>query len=551
MNLLLSFATAADRLDPAIGGLLDHFRDEHVPVELSATLFAASALVLVALIVCGGIAIARVKRLRKIVHTAGTGAALAKNFARVDKALSASVIRHAWHDYRKCVKRSEGGILYLRRPDEFIGLQAIDHQSYPARFFAAAHGYFIGVGLVLTFVGLVAALKFAAAGVASPDIEVAKDALNALLAAAAFKFMTSIAGLGSSLILSIAARSMTYAVENQALGLAQDLEQAMEPVFSECLAYDQLAVTRAQLGQLERIETALSNVQASQSVAATGDVHGHDKLQEILAVFLTESRTTAQGEMKQIAGKLSDVGDAIGTMQHHIDRSGEAFADRLAMAAARLGDAATKLQDSLSHRADEAGARLAARIDALGDAFARGETMLAGAADRASATLLASVNELDASLRSQIGSMRDIVGSLDRTRETLDQSASVWTQCTTPVLTSVAASREITTELSQIARDITTAQHEMADMAKSVTQLSEQIGTVWENYRDRFEKVDDELQVVFERLQGGTRAFGEEIMGFVGKLDASLASGMQAFSLGTEELREVAQMFVISNAKAA
>jgi hypothetical protein len=160
MNLLLSLATAADRLDPAIGGLLDHFRDEHVPVELSATLFTAAALLLVALVVCGSIAIARVKRLRKIVRAAGTGAALAKNFTRVDQQLSASVIRHAWHDYRKCLKRTEAGMLYLRRPDEFIGLHAIDHQSYPARFFAAAHGYFIGVGLVLTFVGLVAALKF-------------------------------------------------------------------------------------------------------------------------------------------------------------------------------------------------------------------------------------------------------------------------------------------------------------------------------------------------------------------------------------------------------
>jgi hypothetical protein len=85
-----------------------------------------------------------------------------------------------------------------------------------------------------------------------------------------------------------------------------------------------------------------------------------------------------------------------------------------------------------------------------------------------------------------------------------------------------------------------------------VTHLSERIGIVWDNYRSRFEKVDDDLQTTFERLQGGTRAFGEEVMDFVGKLDASLANGMQAFSLGTEELREVAQMFVTNGtAKAA
>jgi uncharacterized protein YoxC len=165
--------------------------------------------------------------------------------------------------------------------------------------------------------------------------------------------------------------------------------------------------------------------------------------------------------------------------------------------------------------------------------------------------LLANVTEINAGLQAQIGSMRDITGSLDRTRETLDQSAAVWSQCTTPVLTSVAAAREITSELGQIARDISGAQGEMADMAKAINDLSEKTVTVWDNYQARFEKVDEELQIVFERLQNGTRDFGEDIMGFVGKLDASLASGMQAFSLGTEELREVAQMFVISNKKAA
>jgi hypothetical protein len=82
-------------------------------------------------------------------------------------------------------------------------------------------------------------------------------------------------------------------------------------------------------------------------------------------------------------------------------------------------------------------------------------------------------------------------------------------------------------------------------MAQSIAQLSDRVGAVCENYQGRFEKIDGELQSVFERLQGGTHAFGEEVMDMLEKLDASLASGMQAFSLGTEELREVMQMLVV------
>lgn len=560
MDLLISLATKVDRLDPAISAVLAHFRDERVPVELSAAIVAAAAILLIAVIACGATAVARIGRLRSVVRACGTGATFAANFARLDRRLSASLVGDSWSEFRKCLRQTDAGVLFLRRPDEFLGLHAIDNKAYPARFFAAAHGYFIGVGLVLTFLGLVAALKFAAVGVASPDIAVAKDALDALLAAAAFKFMTSIAGLGSSLTLSIVARSMTYAVESAALGLARDLERGMEPVFSECLAYDQLAATQAQSGQLERIDAGLRASLARQAAtplpaaptAASGESQSIEALQRTLATFLTEMRGAAGSEMKQIATKLSDVGDAVGSMQNHISRSGQNFAAQIDLAAQRLLAAATKMQESVDVRADQAGARLEARIDDLAGVLSKGEAVVANAADKAARSLSGSVGEFDTSLRAQVGSMREIVGALDRTRAMLNESAVIWTQAAEPVIASVEASRQISSELNQVAGRVGAAQRDMTEMAQAVAQLSEKIGAVWDNYRSRFEKVDGELQAVFERLQGGTRAFGEEVMDFVGKLDASLAKGMQAFSLGTEELREIAQMFVINgDAKAA
>lgn len=561
MDFLTLILTKADRLDPAIGSLLAHFRDERVPIDLSAGILAAALLLLAAVIVCSIVAVGRIQRLRNLIRSCGTAAEFEANFARADDEMSCSLFGDSWREYRKCLKHTDTGVFYLRRPDEFLDLHTIDAKTFPARFFAAAHGYFIGVGLVLTFVGLVAALKFAAAGVASPDLAIAKDALNALLAAAAFKFMTSIAGLGSALVLSIAARSTTCLVESATLGLARDLERAMEPIFTEALAYDQLAVTRTQLARLDRIEIELGTIssrqavmlQASSHVVATNaEMQRNEGLQTIVAGFLEEMRGTAGREMKQLATKLSNVGDAIGAMQNHVGQSGQQFAVQIDRAAERLLLAATKLQETVDARAEQAGTRLEARIDSLADAFARGETLLSGATDKAASSVLHSASVLDTSLRAQIGSMRDIVASLERTRDALDNSAVSWTECTKPVMASVDASRHITTELGHVAGHIGAAQRDMAETANAVAQLSERMGTVWDNYRSRFEKVDGELEAVFERLQGSTRAFGEEVTDFVGKLDASLTSGMQAFSLGTEELREVAQMFVInSHAKAA
>jgi hypothetical protein len=540
MELLISLASGTDRLDLAIGGLLDHFRDGRVPLNLSVAIVAAAGVLLAVLVVWGAVAWVRIRGLRRLVRACGRAAEFRQNFARVDESLSASMFGGAWSEYRECLKESEDSVLYPRRPDEYLGLHAIASRSFPARFFAAAHGYFIGIGLLLTFVGLVAALKFAAGGVASSDLAVAKEALNALLAAASFKFMTSIAGLGCSLVLSVASRSTTYLVESAAQGLAGDLERAMTPIFAECLAYDQLAATQAQVQLLAKLATPGVGVP---SVATAGaDSAHHAALQKILTSFLAEMRGSAGTEMKQLTTKLSAVGDAIGSMQSHIGHSGEHFAEQLGLAASRLLTAATTLQDSLDGRVAQVGAR----IDSLGTTFARSESLFSAAAEKAAGGLLGSFRELDAGVRSQIGSMQDIVASLDRARQVLDASAATWMRSAAPVVASVDASRQITTELGQVADRVGTAQRDMAEMAKALAQLSEKVGTVWNNYSNRFERVDDDLGAVFERLQSGTRAFGDEFMSFISKLDSSLANGMQAFSLGTEELREVVQMLVIN-----
>jgi hypothetical protein len=548
MNLLIFLANLVDRLDPAVGSLLDQFRDERVPLHLSAAIVAVAAVLLVVLVAWGAVAWARIQGLREVVRRCGTGSEFRENFARVDRTLGISMFGAGWREYRHCLKESDDGVLSLRRPDEYLGLHSIGGRNFPVRFFAAVHGYFIGVGLILTFVGLVAALKFAAVGVASPDLAVAKDALNALLAAASFKFMTSIAGLGSSLILSIAARSTTCWLESATLGLVGELERAMTPVFTENLAFDQLAATRAGVHQLERIGAALAAPIAPGRAVVSDDASHRQALQQILTVFLAEMRGSAGTEMKQLASKLAGVGNAIDHMQSHVGHSGQQFADQLGHAASRLVDAATTLQESIDGRFE----RVAERIDALGATFARGEALFSATAEKAAASLLRSFTDVDANLRSQLGGMRDIVVSLERAGRALDSSAASWTNAAAPVAASVDASRQMTAELVQVADRVGTAQRDMANMAKSVAQLAGQVGAVWDNYRSRFEKVDNEMQAVFERLQGGTRAFGEEVMDFVGKLDSSLANGMQAFSLGTEELREVAQMLVISNeAKAA
>lgn len=71
---------------------------------------------------------------------------------------------------------------------------------------AAMPGYYTTVGLILTFVGLVVALYFAARGFRSGDLAEARLSIIELLNASAFKFLSSVAALFSAFMISIAHR---------------------------------------------------------------------------------------------------------------------------------------------------------------------------------------------------------------------------------------------------------------------------------------------------------------------------------------------------------
>ena len=115
--------------------------------------------------------------------------------------------------------------------------------------------YFVGAGLLLTFIGLVAAIFFASQGVASGSVEEAKTALQNLLHAATFKFMTSIAGLGVSILLSISYRSSIQFLERRFDKLCEAIEKGVLFATRESIAFEQLQELSEHTAQLKRLNT--------------------------------------------------------------------------------------------------------------------------------------------------------------------------------------------------------------------------------------------------------------------------------------------------------
>lgn len=117
-------------------------------------------------------------------------------------------------------------------PARYFNMRMLENEGMRIRFFLGLPNDFVGLGLVFTFLGLVAGLYFASRSMMSEDLAVARSALTQLLHAATFKFLTSIVGISISLVMSAAQRLMLERLQSTLDDIQFLIEAKLPPVLS-------------------------------------------------------------------------------------------------------------------------------------------------------------------------------------------------------------------------------------------------------------------------------------------------------------------------------
>ncbi|MEO1020298.1 MAG: hypothetical protein AAFY56_21810 [Pseudomonadota bacterium] len=193
--------------------------------------------------------------IQAVERTDGTGS-FRQRFAMVYQSLAENhAVGETWRGYAPTLSLAlnADAVGYARRPREDFNEVLFTRAGINLRLWHALPNIMVGVGLFFTFLGLIAALYFASRGVAASDIAVAQAALGDLLAAATFKFVTSVVGLGSSIVLSLSEKSQMHHFHQRVAQLCGALEARMVPLTSERLAEAQLQETRIQTAKLESL----------------------------------------------------------------------------------------------------------------------------------------------------------------------------------------------------------------------------------------------------------------------------------------------------------
>ncbi len=170
----------------------------------------------------------------------------------------------AWQEYRSDFVLSAKGELRSGQP-AWHTFSAVSPETQVLGWWA---NLFVAIGLIFTFLGVVAALS-EATGVlqTSNDAGAMQGALSGLLTITATKFWTSIAGVFASVLMRIFERRWTARIDRLLEDLCRTVDFRIPPVTPGILAGEQLAEIRAQTQLLAEMRDSLLRLAGGPAVA--------------------------------------------------------------------------------------------------------------------------------------------------------------------------------------------------------------------------------------------------------------------------------------------
>ncbi len=265
-------------------------------------------------------------------------------------------LSHAWQEFQECiVDETETPIRNTSRPSVFFANTA--PRLDDLNFWSNA---FVGIGLLLTFLGIVVALNETAKGMTGDaTIEQTKEALTRLLFIASAKFFSSIGGVGCSIALRFAETGMHRKLDARVSRICELLERGLLYVPPQLLAVKQLDELARQSTQLEKFNSDLA-VQIGEQIGAQ-----------------------FQTAITPIASSLSLLNDNIDGMSNRLGEGvGKAVEGAASGELRALGQTLAALRDqleNLSGHVEGSGEEAARQIRAAGEDFARASSDIRGA----------------------------------------------------------------------------------------------------------------------------------------------------------------------------
>jgi hypothetical protein len=550
--------------------LLDPFRNSAFGPELATVLLALALIVLLGFI-C--FATPQAIRLRSALATI-VGKTVGQTeqqkrvdfltrYREIDEALYANrTTSAAWQEYRKCLiargVANQRSLLASNSPLAFFNPRSLGVQY---EFVRSLPNFFVGLGLLGTFVGLIAALTFATQSLADANNqEQIKSALKELLSTAAAKFYISAAGLVSSLLLAFLIRLFLKHLHSLVGQINRALEERVQFISAQAITERQLVVQQSSLEELRLFNTniAMKIGDAVSNAIERGNEHLTSKLADVANSFekLIEASRADTGNAVNAALKgaldstLRQASEAIGSVASSL----QDLPTRLTGAANAIqiaGDNATRQQEKVAEKIQSAidvilrdtASQVAAKIDA-GTQNVLNNLNATGAVFGDSATkissFLSTFEDKGVSILSTLGSLRDqhaeLEENLSAVSSQLVSASEAVGKATAAVNVNLITAIDGIREFSRVAADTHRAAMESQETIRlTVETLRQQMS----QHIQRFDSVDEKLAGVFNSIISHVEEQSRLMSEQFSHMDTALANAVNQFEQLIVDLTDV------------
>ena len=502
--------------------------------------------------------------------------------------LEEKVFHNAWSEFDETViiDTDSNSITTTKRPNDYFNEYSIISPRINLRLLHAAPNYLVGVGLLFTFLGLIAGIHFAALGLGSADG--GQQALKNLLQMASVKFWSSIVGLLSSIILSVMQKHWLNNLNKKIYAICRKIEKFTNSVTLEQLLSEGRKDQKEQTNTLKHLATeiavqisgALSErlpssvalamqplAEALNNAAQKLSSANSDGLQEMLNNFTKKLEGGTQNEIRDLVDGLKDIQISLQGLLQNIQNTGDAFGSKIIDAAGGLGAALEATMNNFSNRLEGAAQSeiqdlveglkttkqslegLLGHIQNTGDAFG---SKIVGAAGELSNTLMP-VSESLVSFNNNIGAINEKmyaqldrfdnnVASLNTTLQNIKETAEHVHQAGQPISSAAEGIKLTVRSMEGAHKQIQEAYTSSQQATAAIQSVSEKIVSVWGSYEDRFKSVDQDMAKAFLSIQDGLDAFKMHVGDFVGQFDEKFHGAIKLLSGAREELADERSM---------
>ncbi|MBE0701622.1 MAG: anti-phage defense protein ZorA, partial [Afipia sp.] len=457
-------------------------------------------------------------------------------------------------------KDSDRAIGNTVRPQVFFNPGLARERRGGLKMMNAVPGYFVGIGLLLTFVGLVFALYKAGAAASAGDAEIMASEMAGLLRIATFKFSTSIAGLAASIVLSILFRWFFILIEGSFSRFNAVLERGLLYAAPQAISMEISRTMQDQLVQLKditqgeffarmgseiapRLNAAIADAMApvtEQIGNAVGNLsaNSQDGVQKMLESFTNQLQHGAGTEMRELAATLKQLQMSIVEMQGGLRGSGDDFSAKLSEAADNMNRMVERAGQSFETSSGQSRDALTAVVETLRQtmekANAEMDASLGAAAGGASAKLEAAMGLVMDKLDGQIGQIGESLVAMQRTMG--EQGDHARQQIEASVSHSAELQKSVLTDLQETVGSVTAQlRNAVEDALASVGQRFGELSTSMRAIEGALTNQKVALEATAGEARKTAQAFGESATS-VRSATAPLITVSEKFSGATERM---------------